>query len=36
MGHKDIRTTMHYARQEYSLDQHGVHTAARVIAAAAA
>lgn len=35
MGHRDIRTTMHYARQEYSLDQHGAHTAARVIASAA-
>lgn len=35
MGHRDIRTTMHYARQEYSHDQHGVHTAARLIASAA-
>lgn len=34
MGHRDIRTTLHYAKQDYTLDQHGVHTAARIIASA--
>lgn len=36
MGHADIRTTMHYARRDYTLDQHGVHMAARVYAMALA
>src|SRR5690606_4858309 len=34
MGHADIRTTMHYADTEPTLDQHAAHVTARILAAA--
>ena len=34
MGHADIRTTMHYAQQDYGLGQHGTHAASRILARA--